>query len=409
MPMAEYKRFIAYFYEYIDGKKQRSAGFAKVELRNGMWRILFRLTTGVMPEPPLQVYGFVRGKDDLIHIPMGMMRTEKEISEEWAYLAETPIGNSNFRLEDLAGIQMESGDGRRFLTVWDDMPIQPEHLDQNRTKETSAKTEEALVEEKEVPERTEKVPEQTEKVSKKEVAGKAEKVSEQTEKVLVEEVPKRVEGIWEKEKETAASNDIIESSGKILTEMDIASEDDSEGMGRPEKAEDWERTKNPEKAEDPEETKSLEKTEDPEETKSPEKAEDPEGMERPKKERESVVKELFRIRPHFQPFQDTEIVNCITIKPCDVVRLQQERWQVGRSSFLQHGFFQYRHLLLGMNSDGVYVLGVPGIRNPQEQYMAGMFGFEKFKMSKVCECGKVFGYWYRILHKQEDQTPLRHA
>ena len=41
--------------------------------------------------------------------------------------------------------------------------------------------------------------------------------------------------------------------------------------------------------------------------------------------------------------------------------------------------------------------------------MAGMFGFEKFKMSKVCECGKVFGYWYRILHKQEDQTPLRHA
>ena len=373
MPMAEYKRFIAYFYEYIDGKKQRSAGFAKVELRNGMWRILFRLTTGVMPEPPLQVYGFVRGKDDLIHIPMGMMRTEKEISEEWAYLAETPIGNSNFRLEDLAGIQMESGDGRRFLTVWDDMPIQPEHLDQNRTKETSAKTEEALVEEKEVPERTEKVPEQTEKVSKKEVAGKAEKVSEQTEKVSVEEVPKRVEGIWEKEKETAASNDIIESSGKILTEMDIASEDDSEGMGRPEKAE------------------------------------DPEGMERPKKERESVVKELFRIRPHFQPFQDTEIVNCITIKPCDVVRLQQERWQVGRSSFLQHGFFQYRHLLLGMNSDGAYVLGVPGIRNPQEQYMAGMFGFEKFKMSKVCECGKVFGYWYRILHKQEDQTPLRHA
>ena len=395
MPMAEYKRFIAYFYEYIDGKKQRSAGFAKVELRNGMWRILFRLTTGVMPEPPLQVYGFVRGKDDLIHIPMGMMRTEKEISEEWAYLAETPIGNSNFRLEDLAGIQMESGDGRRFLTVWDDMPIQPEHLDQNRTKETSAKTEEALVEEKEVPERTEKVPEQTEKVSKKEVAGKAEKVSEQTEKVSVEEVPKRVEGIWEKEKETAASNDIIESSGKILTEMDIASEEsvDSKRMDSLEKMDDSDQMDNPEKMDD------LDQTDNPKR----------EGFDGSKQEKESVMKDLFRIRPHFQPFQDTEIVNCITIKPCDVVRLQQERWQVGRSSFLQHGFYQHRHLMLGMTGDGAYVLGVPGIRNPQEQYMAGMFGFEKFKMSKVCECGKVFGYWYRILHKQEDQTPLRHA
>ena len=43
--MPEYRRFIAYFYEYIDGKKQKNAGFAKVELRNGMWRILFRLNT----------------------------------------------------------------------------------------------------------------------------------------------------------------------------------------------------------------------------------------------------------------------------------------------------------------------------------------------------------------------------
>ena len=42
--MPEYRRFISYFYEYIDGKKQRNTGFAKVELRNGVWRVLFRLT-----------------------------------------------------------------------------------------------------------------------------------------------------------------------------------------------------------------------------------------------------------------------------------------------------------------------------------------------------------------------------
>lgn len=371
MPMAEYKRFIAYFYEYIDGKKQRSAGFAKVELRNGMWRILFRLTTGVMPEPPLQVYGFVRGKDDLIHIPMGMMRTEKEISEEWAYQAETPIGNSNFRLEDLAGIQIESGDDRRFLTVWDDEPIQPEHLAQNPTNETSAKTEEALAEEKEVPE------------SAEEALAKTEEVLAKTEEVPAEE------------KEADTRNDMAEGAGKVLMEMDIASEEsvDSKRMDSLEKMDDLDQMDNPEKMDD------LDQMNDPKR----------EGFDGSKQEKESVMKDLFRIRPHFQPFQDTEIVNCITIKPCDVVRLQQERWQVGRSSFLQHGFYQHRHLMLGMTGDGAYILGVPGIRNPQEQYMAGMFGFEKFKMSKVCECGKVFGYWYRILHKQEDQTPLRHA
>ena len=381
MPMAEYKRFIAYFYEYIDGKKQRSAGFAKVELRNGMWRILFRLTTGVMPEPPLQVYGFVRGKDDLIHIPMGMMRTEKEISEEWAYQAETPIGNSNFRLEDLAGIQMESGDGRRFLTVWDDEPIQPVHLAQNPTNETSAKTEETLAEEKEAPERTEKVPAE--------------------------------------EKAADKSDDMAEGADKVLMEMDIDSEEsvDSKRMDSPEKKEDSDQMDNPEKKEDSDQMDNPEKKDDLDQIDNPEKKDDSdqmndskrEGFDGSKQEKESVMKDLFRIRPHFQPFQDTEIVNFITIKPCDVVRLQQERWQVGRSSFLQHGFYQHRHLMLGMTGDGAYILGVPGIRNPQEQYMAGMFGFEKFKMSKVCECGKVFGYWYRILHKQEDQTPLRHA
>ena len=85
------------------------------------------------------------------------------------------------------------------------------------------------------------------------------------------------------------------------------------------------------------------------------------------------------------------------IMPCDIVRMQQEGWQVGRSSFLQHGFYQHRHLLLGMKRDGTYLLGVPGMRTPQEQYMAELFGFPDFMISRVCECRKVFGYWCRPL------------
>ncbi len=114
---------------------------------------------------------------------------------------------------------------------------------------------------------------------------------------------------------------------------------------------------------------------------------------------QSGIEELFRMRSHFQPFADMELTNCVMIMPCDIIRLQQEHWQVGRSSFLQHGFYQHRHLLLGMDGDGGYVVGVPGIRNPQEQYMAEMFGFGRFKASKIYECGKVFGYWCRTLQK----------
>ena len=119
---------------------------------------------------------------------------------------------------------------------------------------------------------------------------------------------------------------------------------------------------------------------------------------------QDAMSELFQIRTHVQPFADTELTDCVMILPCDITRLQQEKWQVGRSSFLQHGFYQYRHLLLGVMEDGEYVLGVPGIQNSQEQYMARMFGFEHFKPSKRLECGKLFGYWCSNLRKCNSQN-----
>ena len=89
--------------------------------------------------------------------------------------------------------------------------------------------------------------------------------------------------------------------------------------------------------------------------------------------------------------------------PCDLLRLQQDRWQVGRSSFLQHGFHQYRHLLLGRMPKGSYVIGVPGILNPQEQYMAALFGYEQFHAAPAAGYGKPFGYWCRELTKLETE------
>ena len=110
--MPEYRRFIAYFYEYINGKKQKNVGFAKVELRSGMWRILFRLITDVTPQPPVQVYGFVRESGYLLGVPMGTMRPGREMAEEWAYRAGVPLAKK-YRLEDLSGIWIQSGDQRR--------------------------------------------------------------------------------------------------------------------------------------------------------------------------------------------------------------------------------------------------------------------------------------------------------
>ena len=110
---------------------------------------------------------------------------------------------------------------------------------------------------------------------------------------------------------------------------------------------------------------------------------------------EQVLAMLFASRPVLQPFPDTEFLECVQLRPCDLVRLQQANCQVGRNTFLQHGFYQYHHLLLAKDQEGHYILGVPGVVNAQERYMAGMFAFDRFKPANGYDRGWQFGYWCR--------------
>lgn len=312
--MPEYRRFIAYFYEYIDGKKGKNAGFAKVELRNGMWRILFRLMPEGTPEDPLQVCGFVREEGYLLGFPLGTLSAGREIGEEWAYQEEVYLGHERWRFADLSGILMKSRDDRIFLTVWDDEAADPAKF--------------------------------------------------------VLELPRK------------------------NAEENVAAETTAEGVPGEQRIE--EMIEIP-KEQQPEPAPDLEAAET-----EADKEDDTVCVQKEKNaEPESIPDYILQRRRGFQPFSDDEIRDCVQMMPCDIVRLQQDAWQVGRSSFLQHGFYQYRHLLLGRKQNGGYVIGVPGIQNQQEQYMAGLFGYDRFKTASSVGAGKAFGYWYRDLVKKE--------
>ena len=384
--MSEYKRFIAYFYEYIDGKRQKNAGFAKVELRNGMWRLLFRLNTGILLDQPIQVYGFVRVDKLLLGVPMGRIHPDRQNMEDWAYRANAPIGENGYGLEDLSGIHIMDGSGRSIWTVWDDEQLQPEHfvleLPKAEPSEEEQENTESELMQAELEGRIEAVTpmvvlpeeqsnesvreEQSEEVMQESIAG------EQREARMQEE-PNENEGVMQE----SLGEEPSENEGLMQERLE---EEPSENEG-------FMQTCMPREGQVRddfrENTPIVEKRDEEKET----------GV------RLDAMSELFQIRSHVQPFTDTELTDCVMILPCDITRLQQEKWQVGRSSFLQHGFYQYRHLLLGIMEDGEYVLGVPGIQNSQEQYMARMFGFEHFKSSKRLECGKLFGYWCSNLRK----------
>ncbi|WP_346066095.1 DUF6128 domain-containing protein [Lacrimispora amygdalina] len=89
----------------------------------------------------------------------------------------------------------------------------------------------------------------------------------------------------------------------------------------------------------------------------------------------------------------------LTIKPQDIGLLPRDTWVYGNNSFLLHGYYNYRYLILAklFNPKGTprYLLGIPGHYYSNERYMASMFGFPNFVLSKdqPMEDGR-FGFWY---------------
>ena len=79
--------------------------------------------------------------------------------------------------------------------------------------------------------------------------------------------------------------------------------------------------------------------------------------------------------------------------------MPREVWIHGNNSFLLHGYYNYRYLILARlenpRGNPRFLLGVPGHYYSNEKYMATMFGFPHFVLSKKQPSGDGrFGYWY---------------
>ena len=114
---------------------------------------------------------------------------------------------------------------------------------------------------------------------------------------------------------------------------------------------------------------------------------------------EELWQELRKQYPKITPFDYDGGCEVLTIRPEDIGRLPRENWIYGNNSFLLHGYYNFRYLILVClnNADGAprYLIGVPGHYFSNEKYMATMFGFPNFVLSKKQppNDGR-FGYWY---------------
>lgn len=106
---------------------------------------------------------------------------------------------------------------------------------------------------------------------------------------------------------------------------------------------------------------------------------------------------LFAKLKEMYPFEDDEMEWCVQMEPSDFSSFPMEFWHYSKNSFLLQGFYNYRHLLYAHSKEKNYV-GVPGQFHRREQYLAGQFGFPRFKgtQKKRVTVGD-FGYWLKEL------------
>lgn len=343
--MSDYKRFVAYLYEYRENTKRENRGFVRVEARNGTCQMGFQMKVISLPEgTPLNVYGFVRIRSVLFGIPVGILRSGKSGITGRLLAPSVHMGDTAFSLNDLSGLLITGPEGRIYATQWDDVPIDPGRFTTDPSVLRNPEPDPVSREEQQ-----------------------SDETAEQPEKAVPEKA-----GVPETEPPAAYSDDM--PSGDPAEPETEVSEDSGQPSGS---------------SQEPPEKKAVHIASTEETRPLPTPASSP-------RERWEALSSRY---PHMDPFDDDEIRDCIRLDLRDLPELRKSGWQIGNNQFLLHAFYNYRHFLMGRSAsmDGAFILGVPGIFDVREQFMAGMFGFSGFKPART-ESGHgsaPFGYWYR--------------
>lgn len=415
--MADYHRFVAYIYEYVNGKKMQNTGFAKIELRNAICRIQIHIQNIRMLDGKTEVFGIVRQpkesrKNNPIILLIGEGQTQGSGFDRRFTVPEEPFVEEACRFEQVCGIYIRSQSGRNWMTVFDDEPIAIENL--GKPEEIKAETDEENVKKSETDKETvEENETDKENVGIKENE-KSEKSTEseadqelQEENInldITEHVKAEPEITAEEMQEEIFSKEVSEEIPEKVSLKDRSEKIPEETFQKEvsekisQELQDAVSQKEKPKETDEEipQKETAGKSENENEIRSAEAENKCQGCEPGTDTRWNRATARYI---HFQPVQDEKIEDAIRIQPSDLKILWQKGLRQGSNSFLMHGYYQHQHLMIGKGKEGGYILGIPGFYG--EKNMAEMFGFPEFRRVKAERTSEIkeqtFGYWCKNL------------
>ena len=392
--MSGYQRFIAYVYEYRNGKKANNCGFLKVEIQDHACTVEIHLRVkGMMSKENCTIYGFQR-KDGLLgSILMGNCETRLDGMECTVKADARNVGESGVAFGKLGGMILLTESGGFFGTEWDDQPIRPENFKEMKTvpaaeKKQFEETEGEEIEcERERSEETEgekgeiKEIEREEETAKESEHERTDAKETESERREAKEIERERADVKETENERGESEE---------TEREVV---ESEETDRERMETDWKVDEALEK-EESENKESINKQAD---INLKDENIHIQSVASQNTKTKNTEKITLPFGQEFCPFDDCDM-QCWKIHPQDLVYFPRRQCSLRNNRFLQYGYYHFGHLLLCRRGNGRYILGVPGCYDQQEQFMAGMFGFSCFKESPQIKVSKGRGgYWYRAI------------
>ena len=451
--MSAYHRLISYIYAYEGGIKGKNTGFAKLETRGTSCRIQVSVRRVFAGGSPIGVY-LLAGQEE---IRIGTLFVRGGNGEFRAVVNCENIEGSGCNMEECCGLTLHETDSawRAYTTIWEDAvahaaEVELADVTAEKVREQEAEKEEAT---RKLAENVsgevnsasvgkEKLDEASELTRSGEM--ESQDTSTETEKkeaVNINETdfgisqpqPEKLEDsnleIFEDTETMEAVPDISETSDhqeaevvrevQMETPQESSQESNQEAQTETPKEsfqESYQEAQTEARRKDSQEsTREVRKEALPDSPPDHQEAFQPgsqnqkqpqpdSSKESPKEDPAETLWGRLRVTyPKVTAFECADGCEILVIKPQDIGLLPRENWVYGNNSFLLHGYYNYRYLILarlGKSGErGRYILGVPGHYGNNEKYMAAMFGFDRFiRSTRQPPRDSRFGYWYTDLN-----------
>lgn len=439
--MSDYRRLISYIYAYEGGEKGKNIGFAKIDMRGPQCRIQVNVKKVYVGSSDVGVYLLHTGGELLL----GRIFIRSGAGEYRTQVQSENVDGSGLRMEDCYGLTIHEVENawQSYTTIWEDAVAQTAEI------QLADVTAENLRKQREEQERKEK--EQKEREAQKRASMEQNEGLVPAEQAVLQDSEAQVqaaelEGMTEKPEAAELDTEpvpaqVSESASELFSEpiaktipksdlepviqetaqeLPISAEIERELKAEEQKLEataPWgEEHENADKdsAESVMQQVTFQKESQSQaqfqqvpadqqpQPRGPEDTARLAELDREENEEladNNIWKKMSDQYTKVLAFDYDNGCEILSIKPQDIGLLPREIWTYGNNSFLLHGYYNYRHLILAKLLDPQqpprYLLGVPGHYFSNEKYMASMFGFPHFVLARKQPQGDGrFGYWY---------------